>query len=74
MRIKGSMQTETKQGTYYKHLAAFEKNFFEVVLRTHRGNILKAAEEMGINRNTLKSRVDIYGIKIKDIRRGKHLN
>jgi len=43
---------------YHNALAAFEKPLFEHALRQTSGNQLRAAELLGINRNTLRKRLD----------------
>ncbi|WP_299309418.1 sigma-54 dependent transcriptional regulator [uncultured Croceicoccus sp.] len=49
---------------YASALAAFEKPLFEHALRTTGGNQLRAAEMLGINRNTLRKRVNELGIDV----------
>ena len=43
---------------YHGALAAFEKPLFEHALRETGGNQLRAAQVLGINRNTLRKRLD----------------
>jgi two-component system nitrogen regulation response regulator GlnG len=43
---------------YHGALAAFEKPLFEHALRETGGNQLRAAQLLGINRNTLRKRLD----------------
>ncbi len=43
---------------YHRALAAFEKPLFEHALRETGGNQLRAAQLLGINRNTLRKRLD----------------
>ncbi len=47
---------------YDQALAAFERPLFEAVLRETHGNQLKAAQVLGINRNTLRKRLGDLGI------------
>jgi two-component system nitrogen regulation response regulator GlnG len=47
---------------YHAALAAFEKPLFEHVLRQTHGNQLRAAQVLGINRNTLRKRLDDLAI------------
>lgn len=50
-------------GTVYDAaLAAFERPLFEAVLRETHGNQLRAAQVLGINRNTLRKRLSELGI------------
>jgi len=50
-------------GTVYDTaLAAFERPLFEAVLRDTGGNQLRAAQVLGINRNTLRKRLSELGI------------
>ena len=43
----------------------FEKLFILHALRRHRGNLCKAAETLGIHRNTLSKKMHEYGIAKK---------
>jgi Fis family transcriptional regulator, factor for inversion stimulation protein len=43
-------------------LSQVEKPLFEVVMENTRGNITKAADLLGINRGTLRSRLKKYGL------------
>jgi two-component system nitrogen regulation response regulator GlnG len=43
---------------YHAALSAFEKPLFEHALRHTLGNQLRAAQLLGINRNTLRKRLD----------------
>lgn len=45
-------------------LTQVEKPFIEVVLKQCSGNQSKASEILGINRNTLRSKINSYKIKI----------
>ena len=47
---------------YDAALAAFERPLFEAVLRETAGNQLRAAQVLGINRNTLRKRLGELGI------------
>ncbi len=51
-------ETRPAGGTiYHAALAAFERPLFEAVLRDTGGNQLRAAQQLGINRNTLRKRL-----------------
>ncbi len=49
-------------------LEQVEKPLIELSLRAHRGNQVKTAQMLGINRNTLKKKIDLYKIKLKGLR------
>ena len=52
-------------GTLYERIiAAVERPLIEAMLARHGGNQLRAARAMGINRNTLRKRLDTLGIEI----------
>ena len=52
------LETGPASGTlYHSALAAFEKPLFEHALAETGGNQLKAAQLLGINRNTLRKRL-----------------
>ena len=56
--------TAPRKGTlYHSALAAFERPLFEYALRQTGGNQLRAAELLGINRNTLRKRLSELGIE-----------
>ncbi|MEW6214080.1 MAG: helix-turn-helix domain-containing protein [Nitrospirota bacterium] len=45
-------------------LSEVEKSLITIVLRETRGNQLKAAKTLGINRNTLRAKIKEYKIRI----------
>jgi two-component system nitrogen regulation response regulator GlnG len=47
---------------YDRVMAAAELPLLEAMLRRHRGNQLRAARALGINRNTLRKRLDALGV------------
>src|SRR5690606_5696727 len=56
---------------YHAALAAFERPLFEEVLRETSGNQLRAAQHLGINRNTLRKRLSELALDPEDFgRRG----
>jgi len=58
------VQTSPPSGSIYdKALAAFEKPLFLEVLKETGGNQLRAAQLLGINRNTLRKRLGDLGIE-----------
>jgi Fis family transcriptional regulator len=53
------------QGLYDVVMEQVEKPLIELALRAHRGNQVKTAQMLGINRNTLKKKIDHYQITIR---------
>ena len=54
-----------KQGVLYKSiLEVIEKPLFEHILKRTEGNQLKAAKILGINRNTMRSKIKKLGINV----------
>ena len=49
--------------------AEFEKAFLERVLRTHRGNITRAAQVVGLDRANLYGKIRKHGINVEGMRR-----
>jgi Fis family transcriptional regulator len=49
-------------GLYDLFMSEVEKPLFEVVMKNTKGNISRAAQLLGLNRATLRSRLDKYGI------------
>jgi two-component system nitrogen regulation response regulator GlnG len=47
---------------YDRVIAEVERPLIEAMLRRHGGNQLRAARAMGLNRNTLRKRLDVLGI------------
>jgi len=54
---------------YDEALAEFEKRFIRKILDTYRGNQFRAAEALGIHRNTLSRKLDLYRLDSRDFRR-----
>lgn len=55
----------------------FEKQFIVATLRTHEGNLTRAAKELGVHRNTLRNKVTDLGIGSDELpgrtrSRGRH--
>ncbi len=59
---------ELKEGGLEEYLARIEKSMIENALVAHGGNISKAAESLGIKRQTLQNRIKKY--KMKESQRG----
>ncbi|MHA6722999.1 nitrogen regulation protein NR(I) [Sphingomonas sp. RS2018] len=58
-------------GTLYDRIIAeVERPLIEAMLARHGGNQLRAARAMGINRNTLRKRLDDLGIDAGEVRQG----
>jgi len=58
-------ETLPPPGLYHRCLPLVEKPLIETTLRAVGGNQVKAAHILGINRNTLRKKIDQLGIKIK---------
>src|ERR1700752_3630394 len=52
-------------GLYNIVLEQVERPLLEIALRAYNGNQVKTAQMLGINRNTLKKKIDTYKIRIK---------
>jgi Fis family transcriptional regulator, factor for inversion stimulation protein len=55
-------------GLYNIVLEQVEKPLIELALSNCRGNQLRAAQLLGINRNTLKKKIDTYKIRVRTTR------
>lgn len=49
-------------------LEQVERPLIELTLNNCRGNQVRAAQLLGINRNTLKKKIDTYKIRVRNIR------
>ena len=58
-----------RQGLYHSVIETMEKPLIEKTLEETYGNQLKAAKLLGINRNTLRSKIRKLGIEVN---RWKH--
>lgn len=47
-------------------LEQVERPLIELALRAHNGNQVKTARLLGINRNTLKKKIDTYKIRVRN--------
>ena len=69
MRDYGSFLVRNYRNELYKQIVGrVEKAFIEMVLERTEGNHLKASRILGINRNTLHSKIDKLGIKLNDFK------
>lgn len=53
-------------GLYNIVLEQVEKPLIELSLKAWKGNQVKTAKMLGINRNTLKKKIDTYKIKVRN--------
>jgi two-component system, NtrC family, nitrogen regulation response regulator GlnG len=58
----GKNRSGQKDRIYHRALAAFEVPLLDMVMKQARGNQLKAASLLGINRNTLRKKLADYGL------------
>jgi DNA-binding NtrC family response regulator len=56
--------------SYEDAVQEFKKQYLREVLLAHRGNQCKAAEELGMHRNTLSRTMAELGLKLADVRAG----
>ena len=54
-------------GLYNVVLEQVERPLLEIALRAHNGNQVRTAQMLGINRNTLKKKIDNYKIRVKKL-------
>ena len=59
-----SIDCSKKPGFYHSVIEATEKPLIEKTLERTYGNQIKAAELLGINRNTLRSKIRKLGIEV----------
>lgn len=52
-------------GLYTVVMEQVERPLLEIALRAYNGNQVKTAQMLGINRNTLKKKIDNYKIRVK---------
>lgn len=55
---------------YDEAVREFKKQYLREVLMAHRGNQCKAAEELGIHRNTLSRAMAELGLDLAEVRAG----
>jgi two-component system nitrogen regulation response regulator GlnG len=66
-RIARERPQALDDGTLYDHvIGTVERPLIEAMLARHGHNQLRAARALGINRNTLRKRLDTLGIKSRD--------
>lgn len=54
-------------GLYTVVIEQVERPLLELALRAYNGNQVKTAQMLGINRNTLKKKIDNYKIRVKKL-------
>src|SRR5476651_2523411 len=54
-------------GLYNVVLEQVERPLLEIALKAYNGNQVKTAQMLGINRNTLKKKIDTYKIRVKKL-------
>jgi Fis family transcriptional regulator len=54
-------------GLYNLILEQVERPLIELALKNYNGNQVKTAQLLGINRNTLKKKIDNYKIRVKKL-------
>jgi Fis family transcriptional regulator len=54
-------------GLYNVILEQVERPLLEIALKSYNGNQVKTAQMLGINRNTLKKKIDNYKIRVKKL-------
>ena len=55
-------------GIYNVIMGQTEKPLLELVLKSNRGNQVKSAQVLGINRNTLKKKIDLHKLNLRSYR------
>ena len=64
-KVESYLDSGVDDRSLYQHIReTMEKPLFEIVLRRAEGNRSKAAEILGINRNTLHVKIEEYGIEV----------
>ncbi len=69
LEVLFQQQIETQvqlDGLYGIVMEQVEKPLIELSLRAYKGNQVKTAKMLGINRNTLKKKIDAYKIKVRN--------
>lgn len=62
-------ESQVRVNDFYKvFLEQVEKPLIELSLQANRGNQVKTANMLGINRNTLKKKIDTYEIKVRSLK------
>ena len=64
IELEDSLYNEKKGGLYKSILEVIEKPLIEHILERTEGNQLKAARILGLNRNTIRSKIKRLGINV----------
>ncbi|MFN7729784.1 MAG: helix-turn-helix domain-containing protein [Bdellovibrio sp.] len=70
MEVLFQQQNEAQvelNGLYNVVMEQVERPLIEIALRAYNGNQVKTAQLLGINRNTLKKKIDNYKIRVKKL-------
>ena len=59
---------DSLSGIYNVVMGQAEKPLLELVLKSNRGNQVKSAQVLGINRNTLKKKIDLHKLNLRNFR------
>ena len=71
-KLESLVNQMVERGINYEDaITEFEKRFFGTVLARHKGNCSKAAQALGIHRNTLSRKIEELGLDHPPKRRKK---
>lgn len=62
---QNTSQDAELHGLYDLVLEQVERPLIEIALKAFKGNQVKTAQMLGINRNTLKKKIDTYKIRVR---------
>ena len=57
-------ENSTLNNLHQQFISKIEKPLIETTLKLFRGNQIKASKSLGFNRNTLRSKINFYGIEV----------
>jgi DNA-binding NtrC family response regulator len=71
-QLEGLVSQMVDRGILFDEaVGEFEKRFIKQVLERNKGNQSRAAEDLGIHRNTLSRKIDVYKLDHNGHRRGR---